>query len=109
MGFIYDANTMTLETDVLYNKDLDDKNGGRIFTGLGRHFGDYRFPRFTQRILFSNEEDADSRVITAKTQDGLNVDVAVSVQYHLKRTAFDISYVADDGVLGRAAPWADSN
>lgn len=87
MGFIYDANVMRLETTTLYNAEINDVNGGRLFTGLGRAFGDFRFPRYAQRVLLSSESDATSSLLDAKTRDGLSITLSASFQYQFERTA----------------------
>jgi hypothetical protein len=101
MGFIYDANIMKLETDTLYNTQINDPNGGRQFFGLGRSFGEYRFPRHAQRVLFSSSEEATSSSLDAKTREGLSVELSTSFQYQFHRNAVSMASLIID--FGSAA------
>lgn len=58
-------------------------------TGLGRTFA-YPFPRDVQRLLFSSENGADSSIISAKDSEGIDVTIACSLQYSLKRERGDL-------------------
>jgi len=87
MGFVFDGNIMQLETSTLYNVEVNDKNGGRVFLGLGRSFGNFRYPRYSRRLLFSSESGANSPVVSAKTRDGLSITLSMSFQYQFIRTA----------------------
>ena len=86
LGFLYDGAVMRLETEHLFNAERDDPKSGRIFTGLGRSFDIYRFPRYAQRVIFRSGSE-DGGIILAKTRDGLSVQLSASFQYHFHRTA----------------------
>lgn len=84
---------MRLETEHLYNAERDDPKAGRIFTGLGRSFDVYRFPRYAQRIIFQSASE-DGGIILAKTRDGLSVQLSASFQYYFDRTAPSMASLA---------------
>lgn len=84
---------MRLETDHLFNAERDDPKSGRIFTGLGRSFDVFRFPRYAQRILFQSGSE-DGGIIQAKTRDGLSIQLSASFQYTFDRTASSMASLA---------------
>lgn len=68
-----------MDTSKVYG--ADDGTGGRFFTGLGVEF--VRWPRTMQLLEFRN--GGNSSAITAKTTEGVDVELQASMQYRLRR------------------------
>lgn len=84
-ALMYNQNLLKLECDQVYGAEVNT-DSRRWFTGLGRGFYDYRFPRQIQQIVLSDfGRGADGPSISGRSSDGIRVSIAVSMQYLLPR------------------------
>ena len=65
------------------SKTIEKKpyKGGIHFLGLGHSF--IKFPNTIQTVEFSDEDTADQGMLSSRTLDGLEVELAISFQYKL--------------------------